>query len=70
MVDADIPAFSSADSIDTGTFLITNLNTSLPFIWILEYEYFLGGNSCALLSLAPSSLHAAFKCLHEVKLVY
>lgn len=73
MLDADRLAFSSADSIDCGTLLIANRNTSWPFIWMYEYECFLGGKSntpsfesCAL--VAPSSLHAAVICLHEMKL--
>lgn len=71
MLDADRPAFWSADSIDFGTFCIANLNTTLPFICMHEYEHFLGGKSNSPLIesgalLVPSSLHAAFRCLHEV----
>jgi len=71
MLDAGRPAFWSADSIDFGTLFIANLNTTLPFICMHEYECFSGGKSNSLLIesgalLAPSSLYAAFKCLHEV----
>lgn len=72
MLDAGRPAFSRADSIDCGTHHTAKRKTSLPFIWMHEYEDCLGGKpttepfeSNALFD--SFSLMEAFKCLHEVR---
>lgn len=67
MLELVRPASSSAASIDCGTQRTAKRKTSLPFIWMQEYDAFFGGNKEVPLlfemKLLWSSLAGAFSCL-------